>query len=339
MTAARILSAALVASAMVASAMGLGPAQAQSQLNVQAYPTRPIRMVVPFPAGGPTDAMARIVADRMSSALGQTVVVDNRGGGGGGSVGAKAVATAEADGYTLLLLLLLTLPGPITIAPAVYKTLDYDPVRNFVPVAMLIATPLILVVHPALPVHSLGDLVTYTKSNPGKISFASQGFGTAPHLLGEMLKLDHGAAIIHVPYRGTAPAIADLLAGQVQMFFDTTTVTVPHIRGGKVRPLAATSTTRNPQLPDVPTTAEAGFPKLVSIFWLGLFAPAGTPDGIVEKLNAVVNQAFQAPDIRARFADLGAELKLGPRQEFAAFIAGEIKRWSAITAAAGITVD
>jgi tripartite-type tricarboxylate transporter receptor subunit TctC len=339
MTAARIVSAAMVASALVASALGLGLAQAQSQaqsqLNVQAYPTRPIRMVVPFPAGGPTDAMARIVADRMFSALGQTVVVDNRGGGGGGSVGAKAVATAEPDGYTLL----LTPPGPITIAPAVYKTLDYDPVRNFVPVAMLIATPLILVIHPALPVHSLGELVTYTKSNPGKISFASQGFGTAPHLLGEMLKLDHGAAIVHVPYRGTAPAIADLLAGQVQMFFDTTTVTVPHIRGGTVRPLAATSTTRNPQLPDVPTTAEAGFPKLVSIFWLGLFAPAGTPDGIVEKLNAAINQAFQAPDIRARFADLGAELKLGPRQEFAAFINSEIKRWTAITAAAGITVD
>jgi tripartite-type tricarboxylate transporter receptor subunit TctC len=317
---------------ILAACIGFAPGQLAS---AQPYPTRPIRMVVPFPAGGPTDAMARIVADRMSSALGQTVVVDNRGGGGGGSVGAKAVATAEADGYTLL----LTPPGPITIAPAVYKTLDYDPVKNFVPVAMLIATPLILVVHPALPVHSLGELVAYTKNNPGKVSFASQGFGTAPHLLGEMLKLDHGAAIVHVPYRGTAPAIADLLAGQVQMFFDTTTVTVPHIRGGTVRPLAATSTTRNPQLPDVPTTAEAGFPNLVSIFWLGLFAPTGTPDGIVEKLNAVINQAFQAPDIRARFADLGAELKLGPRQEFTTFIASEIKRWTAITAAAGITVD
>jgi tripartite-type tricarboxylate transporter receptor subunit TctC len=301
----------------------------------QDYPTHPIKMIVPFPAGGPTDFMARLIADRLSAALGQTIVVENRGGGGGGSVGAKAAATAEPDGYTLL----LTPPGPLSIAPAVYRKLDYDPVKDFVPIALLIATPLVLTVNPTLPVHSLPELVAYAKSHPGRISLGSQGYGTAPHLLGELLKLEAGIDIVHVPYRGTAPALADLLAGQVQMFFDTTTVVVPQIRAGKLRALAVTSETRNFQLPDVPTTAEAGFPKMVSLFWLGLVAPAGTPADIVARLNSVVNDSLRAPDVRARFADLGAELRLGAPQDLANLIGAEIRKWTAVTAAAGIKVD
>lgn len=308
---------------------------AAGETLAQNYPNRPIKMIVPFPAGGPTDFMARLIADRLSAALGQTIVVENRGGGGGGSVGAKAAATAEPDGYTLL----LTPPGPLSIAPAVYRKLDYDPVKDFVPIALLIATPLVLTVNPTLPVHSLPELVAYAKSHPGQISLGSQGYGTAPHLLGELLKLEAGIDIVHVPYRGTAPALADLLAGQVQMFFDTTTVVVPQIRAGKLRALAVTSETRNFQLPDVPTTAEAGFPKLVSLFWLGLVAPTGTPADIVARLNTVVNESLRAPDVRARFADLGAELRLGAPQDLTNLIAAETTKWTAVTAAAGIKVD
>ena len=317
---------------IAATAFGFAAASA---VLAQTYPNRPIKMVVPFPAGGPTDFLARLIADRLSSALGQTIVVDNRGGGGGGSVGAKAVATADADGYTLL----LTPPGPLTIAPAIYKKLDYDPVKDFVPVALLIATPLVLTVNPTLPVNSLPELVAYAKRNPGKIILGSQGYGTAPHLLGELLKLDTGIDIVHVPYRGTAPALTDLMSGQVQMFFDTTTVLVPQIRAGKLRPLAVTSETRNFQLPDVPTTAEVGFPKMVSVFWLAMVAPTGTPAGIVTKLNSVINESMQAQDMRARFADLGAELRLGTPQDLGTFIAAETKKWMAVTAAAGIKVE
>jgi tripartite-type tricarboxylate transporter receptor subunit TctC len=316
---------------LVATAFGF----AADATLAQSYPTRPVKMIVPFPAGGPTDFMARLIADRLSSALGQTIVIENRGGGAGGSVGAKAAATAEPDGYTLL----LTPPGPLTVAPAVYKKLDYDPVKDFVPIAMLIATPLVLTVNPVLPVNSLPELVAYAKSHPGKISLGTQGYGTAPHLLGELLKLDAGVDIVHVPYRGTAPALADLMSGQVQMFFDTTTVVVPHIRAGKLRPLAVTSDKRNFQLPDVPTTAEAGFPKMVSLFWLGMVAPTGTPAGIVASLNSVLNETMQAPDMRARFADLGAEMRLGTPQDLATFITAEIKKWTAVTAAAGIKVE
>jgi tripartite-type tricarboxylate transporter receptor subunit TctC len=319
---------------LFAATAALGSALAGAAF-AQTYPSRPIKMIVPFPAGGPTDFMARLVADRLSSALAQTIVVENRGGGGGGSVGAKAVATAEPDGYTLL----LTPPGPLTVAPAVYKKLDYDPVKDFVPIALLIATPLVLTVNPTLPVNTLPELVAYARNHPGKISLGTQGYGTAPHLLGELLKLDSGVDIVHVPYRGTAPALADLMSGQVQMFFDTTTVVVPHIRAGKLRPLAVTSEKRNFQLPDVPTTAEAGFPKMVSLFWLGMVAPAGTPAAIVARLNSVINECMQAQDMRTRFADLGAELRLGTPQDLASFITAEITKWTAVTSAAGIKVD
>src|SRR5262249_33018702 len=299
------------------------------------YPSRPIKMIVPFPAGGPSDAMARLVADRLSSALAQTVVVENRAGGAGGSVGAQAGATAEPDRHNLL----LSPPGPFSIAPAVYKKLDYDPIKDFAPVAMLIAAPLVLVVGPALPVGSLTELIEYAKRNPGKISQATQGYGTAPHLFGEMLKMETGIEIVLVPYRGTAPALTDLMAGQVQMFFDTTTALLPHIQAGKLRPLAVTSATRSVRLPEVPTTTEAGFPKLTSLFWLGLAAPAGTPASVITKLNAAINESFRNDDMRSRFAELGAELMLGSPQDFAAYIAEEIKRWTAVTTAAGIKID
>jgi len=298
----------------------------------QPYPSRPIKIVVPFPPGGPTDAMARIAADRLATTLGQTVLVENRGGGAGGSVGAKAVASADPDGYTLL----LTPPGPLTTGPAVHKNLDYDAATAFTPVGMLFSAPLVLVVIPSLPINTLPELIAYARQNPGKISQASQGFGVAPHLLLELLKLETGVNIVHVPYRGTAPALTDLMAGTVQTFFDTPTILLPYIQSGKLRPLAVTSESRNRQLPNVPTTTEAGYPKLVSLFWLGVVAPAGTPPAIIDKLNGAFNTSFEAPDVRAKLTELGADLRLGTPQEFGRYLETERQKWTDVVAAAGI---
>src|SRR5262245_9562147 len=228
--------------------IGVGPAQSQT------YPTRSIRMIVPFPAGGPTDAMARIVADRLGAVLGQSVVIENRGGGAGGSIGAKFVATSDADGYTIL----ITPGGSLTTGPAVHSNIGYDPVKAFVPVAQLIDTPQVVVVHESVPVKTMAELVAYAKANPGKITWGSQGFGTAPHLLAELFKLDAGVNILHVPYRGTAPMLAAIVAGEVQMAADPMTTVLPHIQSGKLRALAVTSGTRSQKLPEVPTVAEAG---------------------------------------------------------------------------------
>ena len=217
---------------------GVGPANAQSQ----AYPDRPIKMIVPFPAGGPTDGMARIIADRLGAVLGQSIVIENKGGGAGGSIGAKFVATSDPDGYTIL----ITPGGSLTTGPAVHANIGYDPVKVFVPVAQLIETPLIIAVHSDLPVKSLAELVAYAKANPGKISWGSQGFGVAPHLLLEVFKLDAGINVLHVPYRGTAPMLAAIVAGEVQVVADPMTTVLPHIQSGKLRALAIAGATRSP---------------------------------------------------------------------------------------------
>jgi tripartite-type tricarboxylate transporter receptor subunit TctC len=301
----------------------------------ESYPSRPIKVIVPFPAGGPSDGMARIAAQRLAVTLGQSVVVENRGGGAGGSVGAMAVATAEPDGYTIL----LTAPGPLTVGPAINKNLDYDPRKAFTPVGLLMVSPLVMCVHPSVPVKTLPELVAYAKANPGKITFGSQGYGTAPHLLTELLKLETGVNIVHVAYRGTAPALNDLMGGRIQMFTDTTTVVIPQIQAGNLRPLAVTTATRSAQLPDVPTTAEAGFPKLQAEFWLGVVAPAGTPAEIVNKLNAAFNESLRAGETRTRLESLGAEIKLGTPEDFGKMLSNELARWMAVAAATGIKVD
>jgi tripartite-type tricarboxylate transporter receptor subunit TctC len=305
------------------------------EAHAQAYPARPVKMVVPFPAGGPTDGMARIVSDRLGVELGQNIVVENRGGGAGGSVGAKVVATAEPDGYTIL----LTPPGPLTVGPAVHRNIGYDPQKAFVPVGLLIVTPLVMCVAPSIPAKTLGELVAYAKANPGKITFGSQGFGTAPHLLTEMLKLETGVNIVHVPYRGTAPALTDLMAGQIQMFTDTTTVVIPQIAAGKLRPLAVTTPERSARLPEVPTTAEAGFAKLRAYFWLGVVAPAGTPADIVQKLNAAFSATLRLPETRARLENLGVDIRTGTPADFGALLKDELAMWQGVTAAANIKVD
>jgi tripartite-type tricarboxylate transporter receptor subunit TctC len=301
----------------------------------QDYPNRPIRVVVPFPPGGPTDGMARIVSDRLGKLLGQTVVVDNRGGGAGGSVGAKSVATAEPDGYSIL----MTPGGSLTSGPAVHKNIGYDPLTAFTPVAQLITTHQFVCVHPILPVKTLREFVAHAKANPGKVSYGTQGFGTGNHLLNELFKLEAGIDIGHVPYRGTAPMLAAFLTGEVQMVIDPSTTVLPHIQSGSVRAIAVTSSERSSKLPDVPTTAEAGFPKLNSPFWLGVVAPAGTRPEIIEKLNAAFRESLNDPPTRARLDALGAEISIGTPQEFGTMIRSQLVLWKSVVTAAGIKAE
>jgi tripartite-type tricarboxylate transporter receptor subunit TctC len=318
---------ALLAALLGASWMLGGTDLAQAQ----PYPNRSIRMVVPFPAGGPTDGIARIIADRLSVVLGQTVVVENRGG----SIGAKAVATADPDGYTIL----ITPGGSLTSGPAVHANIGYDPVKVFVPVCEVIETPQILAVHHDLPVKTVTDLVKYAKANPGKISWGSQGFGTAPHLLAELFKLETGVNIVHVPYRGTAPMLAAVVAGEVQVVIDPMTTVLPHIQSGALRALAIAGAERSPKLPHVPTAPEAGFPNLLSPFWLGVVAPAGTAPTIIDKLNAAFRESLAHAETRALLDKLGAEIKIGTPAEFEKMLANERAKWTAVVKAANIKVD
>lgn len=303
--------------------------------QAQTYPNRPIRMVVPFPAGGPTDSMARIISDRLGAVLGQTIVVENRGGGAGGSIGAKFVATSDPDGYTIL----ITPGGALTTGPAVHANIGYDPVKAFVPVCELIETPLIIAVPQDFPAKTFAEAVTYAKANPGKISWGSQGFGTAPHLVGELFKLEAGVNVVHVPYRGTAPMLAAILASEVQMVADPMTTILPHIQSGRLRALAIAGAERTPKLPDVPTVVEVGYPKLQAPFWLGVVAPAGTPRDVINKLNAAFHESLKPPETRARLATLGADIKIGTPAEFEKMLAEELALWTAVVKGAKIKVE
>src|SRR3954468_12919591 len=310
---------------------GIGPVHAQSQ----AYPNKPIKMVVPFPAGGSVDVLARVIADRLGTVLGQSVVIENHGGGAGGSNAAKMVAAADPDGYTVL----ITPGGALTTGPAVYKNIGYDPAKVFAPVGLLLETPQIISVHAGLPVKSLAEVVAYAKANPGKISWGTQGFGTSPHLLLELFKLETGVNIVHVPYRGTAPMLAAAVAGEVQMVGDPMTSSLPHIQSGKLRPLAIAGYERSSKLPDVPTTQEAGHPKLNAPFWLGVVAPAGTPAAIIDKLNAALSESLSPPETRARLTALSAEIKIGTPRDFGKMLAEELALWTSVVKAANLTVE
>jgi tripartite-type tricarboxylate transporter receptor subunit TctC len=303
--------------------------------RAQNYPNRAVKVVVPFPAGGPTDGMARIISDRLGQVLGQSIVVENRGGGAGGSIGAKFVAAADPDGYTVL----MTPGGSLTTGPAVHPNIGYDPVKAFVPICQLIETPLIISVHPSLPVKSMADLVAYAKANPGKVSWGSQGFGVAPHLLLELFKLEAGVNIVHVPYRGTAPMLAAVLVNEVQVVADPSTTSLPQIQAGKLRPIAIAGKVRHPQLPDVPTVVEAGFPKLQSPFWLAVVAPAGTPQEVITKLNAAFREAMNDPATKKRLDALGADVKIGSPEDLRQMLAHELALWSGVVKAANIKAE
>jgi tripartite-type tricarboxylate transporter receptor subunit TctC len=261
--------------------------------------------------------------------------VENRGGGAGGSIGAKAVSTADPDGYTIL----ITPGGSLTSGPAVHANIGYDPVKAFVPVCEVIETPQVLAVHHDLPVKTVADLVRYAKANPGKVSWGSQGFGTAPHLLAELFKLETGVKIVHVPYRGTAPMLAAVVAGEVQVVIDPMTSVLPHIQSGALRALAIAGAERSPKLPDVPTAPEAGFPNLLSPFWLGVVAPAGTAHAIIDKLNAAFRESLAHAETRALLDKLGAEIKIGTPAQFEKMLADELAKWTAVVKAANIKVE
>jgi tripartite-type tricarboxylate transporter receptor subunit TctC len=300
----------------------------------QAYPTRPITMIIPFPAGGNLEIVARPLAERLSASLGQPVIIENRPGGAGGTIGTKAVANANPDGHTLL----LTPAAPLVTGPLIYRNLGYSS-RSFVPVATLFRVSHMLVVHPTLPVDSMERLAGYAKANPGKISYASPGYGTQPHLLSEMFKLATGTDIVAVTYKGATPAVTDLLAGQVQMYFDSIALFLPHIQAGKLKALAVADDHRSDQLPDVPTTTESGFPELQGAFWACVAAPAGTPESIVNRLNQSINRILQSSEIEASVAKFGARTRIGSPQDLAAYWSGEAEKWAKIIHAAGIKAE
>jgi tripartite-type tricarboxylate transporter receptor subunit TctC len=316
-----------LACALPAALMIAAPARAQ------AWPARPVKLVVGYAAGGATDQVARLVAARLSEQLGQQVVVDNRAGANS-NVAAEAVARAPADGHTLFVYTVAN-----TINATLYPKLGYDPVKDFEPVGLIAKIPNILVVHPALPIQSVADYQRFAKSSKDGISFASAGSGSSIHLSGELFKMESKLPMLHVPYRGSAPAITDLVGGQVQSMFDNAPSALPHVKAGKLRALAVTSPQRLPQLPDVPTLAESGFPGFDVHSWFGLAAPAGTPRAVVDRLNAELAKALAQPELRQRLLDMAASPEPSTPEQMRQFIAGEIKRWRTVVKASGATVD
>ncbi|WP_418146769.1 tripartite tricarboxylate transporter substrate binding protein [Variovorax paradoxus] len=307
------------------------PLAAAAQAN--GFPDKPIRIVVPFPPGGATDAAARLVAVKMGEHWGQPVVVDNRAGAGG-NVGSDLVAKAPADGYTLV----MGVTGSHAINTSLYSRMPYDPVADFVAISQVAVVPNVLVVHPSVPAKNLAELVALAKKEPGKLNYASLGNGTAAHLGMEMLKSEAGVDITHVPYKGSAPAVSDLLAGQVQMMVDGLPSALPHVKAGKLRAIALTSLHRAPSLPGLPTIAET-YPGFYADAWSGLFAPRGTPQPVVDKLSAEVQRILKQPDVREKLMALGAEPVGSTQAEFTAHVKREIDKWAKVVKTSGAKVD
>ena len=299
----------------------------------QTYPSKPIRVIVPFAAGGGADIIARIVGQKMTESWGQTVVVDNRPGATG-NIGAELVAKSPPDGYTLLLT-----SSALAINPSVYKTVPYDAVRDFAPVTQPGLLPNILVVHPSIPAKNVKELAAIAKSRPGQMSYASAGAGTGTHLAGEMFKLATGADVIHVPYKGGGALIADLLGGQVAFTFATLASVMPYIKAGKIRPLAMTTRTRTPGLPNVPTMIESGYKDFEISTWIGILAPAATPRDVVTKLRTEIVRIIALPDVRQRFEDLGIEPVGDTPEQFAQHIRSELAKYQKVAQKAGARVD
>ena len=297
------------------------------------FPNKAIRIVVPFPPGGATDAAARLVATKMSEKWGQPVVVDNRAGAGG-NVGSDLVAKSAPDGYTLV----MGVTGSHAINTSLYSRMPYDPVADFVAISQVAVVPNVLVVHPSVPAQSLAELVALAKREPGKLNYASLGNGTAAHLGMEMLKSAAGIDIAHVPYKGSAPAVSDLLAGQVQVMVDGLPSALPHVKAGKLRAIALTSLHRAPALPDLPTIAET-YPGFYADAWSGLFAPKGTPQAVVDKLSVEVQRILQMPEVREKLVALGAEPVGSTQAEFNAHVRREIDKWARVVKTSGARVD
>ena len=314
--------------AVAVAAIGFAP----TQVSAQAYPSQPIKIIVPTAPGGVADIAGRAFGQKLNES-GKTAIVENRTGAGG-AIAADFVAKSAPDGYTVY----VGFHATQAILPHLQK-LAYDAEKDFIPVTIAVKSSNILVVNPSIPAQSLPELIAHAKANPGKVTFASQGNGSTGHIVGEQLKQVAGIDIVHVPYRGAAPAVQDLIAGHVSMSFDVLTLALPQIRAGAVRPLAITSAQRDALVPNVPTAAEVGFPQLEGGPWFGFFVPAGTPRPIVDWLHAEAQRAFSAPEVRARFAEQAMAVILGTPEETRIFVAAEAKRWGEVIRRANITLE
>jgi tripartite-type tricarboxylate transporter receptor subunit TctC len=304
---------------------------AVSAASAQDYPDRPVKIIVPTPPGGPVDVIARLTANSLQTSLGKAFVVENRAGAGN-TIGSKDAAEAVPDGYTLL----YTAASGQVIAPLLHPDAGYDPLKSFDPIALVGQSSNILVVNPSVPANTVQELVAYAKANPGKVNFSSGGIGVLPHLIGEMFKARAGIDIVHVPYKGGGPSINDVVAGNVQMTFEGTSVLLPLIQSGRLRALAVTTPKRIPQLPDVPTMVESGFPNFVSTSWTGLLAPAHTPQPVIARLNAAINEGLKTPELRTALERLSNEPLGGTPADFTSVIKADLDKWSPIVNSLGL---
>ena len=298
------------------------------------YPVKPIRLVVPFPAGESVDATARLVSQSWSAALGQQIVIDNRGGAGG-TIGSEAVAKSAPDGYTLL----WGNVGPLAIGPSLYKNLGYDVARDFSPVSLVAKLPFVLFTSPKLPVNSLVELLAYARAHPGELNFGSTGVGSGLHLIGELFKNEAGIEIVHVPYKGVAQALPEMMSGKVQMAFNTIPAFLPHVKAGRLKALVITAPERSPLLPDVPTTAEVGLPGVQGSSWHAVVAPAGTPRSIVDTLNLTLVETIARPEVRGALVAQGAQPVGSSPEDLKSLMRDEARKWAAVIRASGARVE
>ena len=313
---------------------GVALAVAAAPLFAQ-YPTKPVTMIVPWPPGGPSDIAARPLAKGLQELLGKAFVVENRGGASG-NIGMGFVAKqAPADGYTVA----VTSSSPIVINPSLYKSMPFDPAKDLVPITNVLRVPLVLAVHPSVPVKTLQEFIAYARAQGGKLQYASAGNGTPQHLTGELFKLQAKVDMVHIPYKGAAPAVLDALGGHVPVIFDSTVTIVPHLKSGALRPLAISSAKRSPLLPDVPTFAEAGLAGMEAYAWYGFFARAGTPKEIVDRLNAEAMKVMKGPDFQIVYRDTGSEFVGDTPENFAKFVHAEAEKWGKLVKFSGATVD
>jgi len=318
---------------LLATAALLACGGAWAQPAAEAYPSKPIRLILPFPPGGGTDIIGRILSERMAADLGQPVVLENRGGAGG-NVGAEAAARSAPDGYTIVLV-----APSLAISPSLYKKLNYDPVKDLTPIGLVATVPNVLVTHPSVPAQTLAEFITLAKNKPGGMNFGSGGAGTSNHLAGELFNLLAGVNLVHVPYKGVNLAMNDLIAGQVQLVVIGISAAAPQIKAGRLRALAVVTPKRSPALPDVPTAAEAGLPNFEVTTWYGLLAPAGTPKPIITRLNAALGRAMHAPDLQERLAGLATEPVTSTPEEFGELIRSEMAKWGRVVRDAGLKAD
>jgi len=321
----------LVSAAVAVLAVAFGAASFRASAQEASYPNRPITMVVTFPAGGASDVLARAVAAAMARDFGKQVVVENRAGAGG-HIGAESVAHAAPDGYTIL----FGTNGTLGIGPALYKNLRYDPAHDLAPIGILHKLPLMLIVNPAVPAKTLSELIDYARANPGKLSFASAGVGTASHLAGELFKEQAKIDILHVPYKGDGATFPDLLAGRVSMMMETMTTALPMVKNGSMRAIGVTVKERSPQAPDVPTLAESGLPGFDVSAWTGLFAPAGTPRAIVARLNAETVKIVSDKAYAGLIQSMGTDVTSSSPEAFGKFVHDDVARWTEVIQRAGI---